>query len=148
MKLRPNPAGGEEQVCGPISAPAEVCYWIPAGPMPGGVHDAGSPCADVPLFTFARSTDDYQIWCADGKQVYLPGNVTIYDSPSQSGRSTARSGRSSGRCSRSRCPLTAGTATAFAGALRTLTPMTRPAHPDDLDRTVGVLGVGARRRRR
>ena len=81
MKLRPNPAGGGEQVCGPITSPAEVFYWIPANPMPGGVHVAGSPCPDVPLFTFARSTDDYTIWCAEGTQVYLPGNVTIYDPP-------------------------------------------------------------------
>lgn len=80
-KLRPNPAGGEEQVCGAISSPATVLYWIPAGPMPGGVQTAGAPCRGVTLFTFARSTDDYQIWCAEGTNVYLPGGVTVSDPP-------------------------------------------------------------------
>lgn len=81
MKLRTDPATGQEQVCGPIGSPAYVYYWIPAGPMPGGVHDAGSTCAETPLFTFARSTDDYQVWCAEGTNLLLPGGVTVTDPP-------------------------------------------------------------------
>ncbi|BDX32479.1 hypothetical protein TUM20985_30260 [Mycobacterium antarcticum] len=81
MKLRTDPATGEEQVCGANTSPAEIFYWIPAGPMPGGVHDAGSACPGVPLFTFARSTDDYMIWCAEGTHLLLPGKVTVNDPP-------------------------------------------------------------------
>lgn len=82
QKLRIDPTTGEEQVCGANTSPAEVFYWLPAGPMPGGVHDAGSACPGVPLFqTFARSTDDYMIWCAEGTSVYLPGNRSVTDPP-------------------------------------------------------------------
>jgi hypothetical protein len=81
MKLRTDPATGEEQVCGANTSPAEVFYWLPATPMPGGVHDAGSPCPGVQLFTFARSTDDYTIWCAEGTHLLLPGKVTVNDPP-------------------------------------------------------------------
>jgi hypothetical protein len=80
-KLRPNPAGGEEQVCGAISSPATVWYWIPAGPMPGGVHDAGSTCPDVTLFTFGRTPNDYQVWCAEGTSVGLPGGGAVTNPP-------------------------------------------------------------------
>lgn len=80
-KLRLDPVTSQEQVCGAISSPATVSYWIPAGPMPGGVQTAGAPCPGVQLFTFARSTDDYQVWCAEGTSVYLPGGVTVNDPP-------------------------------------------------------------------
>jgi hypothetical protein len=30
----------------------------------------------IPEFTFARSTDNYVIWCVKGNHVYLPGDVT------------------------------------------------------------------------
>ncbi len=81
MKLAYDAAARQEVVCGPISSPAEVLYWIPAQPMPGGIHDAGTPCPGVPPYTFARSTDNYQIWCTEGQHVYLPGDVTITDPP-------------------------------------------------------------------
>lgn len=81
MKLRTDPATGQERVCGPIGSPAYVYYWIPAGPMPGGVHDAGSPCPGTPLFTFARSTDNYQIWCAEGTNLLLPGGASVTNPP-------------------------------------------------------------------
>ncbi|CAN5682746.1 hypothetical protein BH10ACT9_BH10ACT9_18170 [soil metagenome] len=77
MKLRINPATGEEQVCGPIGSPATIFYWLPTGPMPGGVHDAGSLCTGVPNYTFARSTDNYQIWCSYGVHLLLPGDRTV-----------------------------------------------------------------------
>ena len=77
MKLRINPATGQEEVCGPIGSPAYVFYWIEPQPMPGGVHDAGSPCPGVEPYTFARSTDNYQIWCATGVGMRLPGGRTI-----------------------------------------------------------------------
>ena len=81
QKLRIDPTTGEEQVCGANISPAAVFYWLPAGPMPGGVHDAGQ-CPGVPLFqTFARSTDDYMIWCAEGTSVNLPGNRSVTDPP-------------------------------------------------------------------
>ena len=80
MKLRINPTTGEEQVCGPINSPAIVYYWIPAQPMPGGVYDAGSSCAGVQNFTYARSTDNYQIWCAYGVGLRMPGGGRV-DSP-------------------------------------------------------------------
>ena len=76
-KLRPGSDGGVEQVCGAISSPATIWYWIPAGDMPGGLHDAGSTCPDVPLFTFARTPDDYQVWCAEGISVDLPGGRSV-----------------------------------------------------------------------
>lgn len=81
IKLRTNPASGEEQVCGPISSPAYVYYWIPAAPMPGGIHDAGASCPGVQLFTFARSTDSYQIWCAEGTNLLMPGGSTVENPP-------------------------------------------------------------------
>lgn len=80
MKLRINPVTGEEQVCGPIGSPATILYWIPPQPMPGGVHPAGSPCVGVPNYTFGRSTDDYQVWCAYGVGLLMPGGGKL-DSP-------------------------------------------------------------------
>lgn len=80
MKLRINPATGLEEVCGPIGSRAYVYYWIDPQPMPGGVHDAGSACLGVTPYTYARSTDDYQIWCASGVGLRLPGDKTM-DSP-------------------------------------------------------------------
>ena len=77
MKLRIDPATGQEQVCGPINSPAIVYYWIPPQPMPGGVHDAGAPCPGVAPYTYARSTDNYQIWCATGRALPLPGGRAI-----------------------------------------------------------------------
>jgi len=74
MKLRINPATGLEEVCGPIGSPAYVYYWIDPQPMPGGVHDAGSPCPGVEPHIFARSIDDYQIWCASAGSIRLPGD--------------------------------------------------------------------------
>lgn len=68
-------------MCGAIGSPATILYWIPAGDMPGGVQTAGAPCVGVTLFTFGRTPDDYQIWCAEGTHVDLPGGVTVTDPP-------------------------------------------------------------------
>lgn len=81
-KLAPDPATGQEMVCGANTSPATQFFWIKAPELSGGVHVAGATCPGEPQHELSRSTDGYVIWCIDhATRAFEPGGVTLENPP-------------------------------------------------------------------